>query len=397
MTSIAIGLAVIAAWSTPAGAQSKQPGDDQRVRVETRNERRIVISREIIEEIRRVIDTAVGEVRAREIGREIGRQFQDVAGDVSREIARARIAASSAIQNRDFKIEQTDRQTKTLAIGAAGELLLKNVAGDITVKAGGGREATVEIVRVSRGRTDADAKLGLERVTAEVSVRGERGSVIAQYSDDRRPNYSVSVAYTVTTPAGTRLTVDTIAGQVRVAGLQGELHVGGVSGAVEISSCSRAASVKTIAGGITLTDVQSPGHLEVGSVSSTIRLTGIKAQRLTVSLVSGAIVAREIQADAAALDTTSGGIEYSGSLSARGRYEFRAFSGNVRLGLTGGFDLEMKTFSGRVEADPSLGLTPTLKAGAQSQRSLQGVAGNGGAAVVASTFSGNVWVGRKLN
>jgi len=347
-------------------------------------------------EIRRLVDTAAGQGVAQEISREISRSMREISREVSAHAARVHAEASSVIQNKDFTAVQMDRATKTLAIGEAGELVLKNVVGDITVKAGGGREATVEIVRVSRGRTDADAKLGLERVTAEVTVRGERGSVIAQYSDDRRPNYSVAVNYTVTTPVGTRLTVDTIAGGVKISGLHGDLSTSGVSGGVEITECTRVVSAKTIAGTLTLTGVQSAGKLDVGGVSAVVRLTGVKAPRLGVSVISGTISAKDVQAEAVTMSSISGDIEFAGTLAPKGRYEFQAHSGTVRLGITGGYDLEMRTFSGQVSADPSVGLTTTVKAGGPAVRSLKGVVGAGGAAVVATTFSGNVWVGKTL-
>jgi hypothetical protein len=92
------------------------------------------------------------------------------------------------------------------------------------------------------------------------------------------------------------------------------------------------------------------------------------------------------------MSTMSGNLEYSGPVSARGRYEFSAHSGDVRLGITGGFDLEASTFSGRVATEPSLGLTST----SARVRSLRGAVAGGGAAVIARTFSGSVWVGRKL-
>ena len=46
--------------------------------------------------------------------------------------------------------EQTERQTKTVKIGADGELSLANISGDITVTRGGGSEATIDIVKTAR-------------------------------------------------------------------------------------------------------------------------------------------------------------------------------------------------------------------------------------------------------
>lgn len=311
---------------------------------------------------------------------------------VARGSDRTHIPSYSDAQSRDLKVEQVDRQTKTAAIGPNGDLTLKNVVGDITIKSGGGRDVTIEIVRTSRGRTEADAKLGLEKVTAEVTVTGERALVATQYPSDRHPEYAVSVAYAVTAPVGTGVTVSTVTGRVHVSGLKGDVSARTISGTVELVSCARVSAARTVSGSVTLTDVQSDGDLEVESVAGDLRLVNTKARRVTVSVVSGTISARDTQTDGATLSSMSGNIEFSGSVTPKGRYEFRAHSGNLRLGLLGGFDLEARTFSGRVETESGLGIAP-----GDNQKSLRGVAGNGGAAVVATTFSGNVWVGRKLN
>jgi len=194
-----------------------------------------------------------------------------------------------ADQSSSFKAEQTDKQVKTLSIGASGELTLKNIAGDITVKTGSGKDVSVEIVRTSRGKTDADAKTGLERVVAEVTVRGERGSVTTKYPDDKQPPYAVLVAYNVTAPAGTQVDIDTISGNVRVTGVQGEVNAKAVSGLIELTTCARVSSVRTISGTLTLTDVQNNTVMDVSGVSADIRLTRVKVPKLTVGVVSGTI------------------------------------------------------------------------------------------------------------
>jgi hypothetical protein len=328
---------------------------------------------------------AAAPVAAQNVGR-------DIARDITREAVRIHVDAAHVVQGRDYKFEQIDKQTKTVSIGASGELSLKNIVGDITVKAGGGRDVTIDIVRTSRGRTEADAKLGLTKVTVAVTARGERADVETQYPDDKHPEYAVSVAYAVTAPAGTAVSVDTVSGRVRMSGLQGRASARTVSGAIDLTNCAHVEKVSTVAGGITLTDVQNDGPLAVEAMSSDVRLTNVKARRIDASVVTGSIVVHDAQADGATLSATSGDVEYSGSVAPKGRYEFKAFSGNVRAALLGGFDLQATTFSGRVEADPSLGL-----AAGSSKKSLRGVVGNGGAAVVATTFSGSVWIGRKLN
>jgi hypothetical protein len=162
-----------------------------------------------------------------------------------------------ARQERTFKVEQTHRETRTLAIGATGALDLETHSGDITVTAGGGRDATIEIIRRARGRTDADAKLGLEQVKVTVDQRPDRARVRAVYPDRQGNVYSVDVSYVITAPAGTHVTAETISGHVTIKGIRGDVTVDVTSGHVDLSG-SRVSQAKTISGPVTLTDVETP-------------------------------------------------------------------------------------------------------------------------------------------
>src|ERR1051325_8996478 len=73
--------------------------------------------------------------------------------------------------------EQTDRQTKTVKIGADGELSLSNISGDIVVTRANGGEATIDIVKTARARTADEAKELLGLVTVNVAERGGRAEV----------------------------------------------------------------------------------------------------------------------------------------------------------------------------------------------------------------------------
>ncbi len=77
-------------------------------------------------------------------------------------------------------------------------------------------------------------------------------------------------------------------------------------------------------------------------------------------------------------------LNYSGPVVANGRYEFQSHSGPFNLGLIGGFDLEVTTFSGRLEAEAGLGLATTTG----MRQSLRGTVGKGGAMVKAPRSAG---------
>ena len=153
------------------------------------------------------------------------------AQDVHVKVAKIVNSSVAIMQDRNFTAEQTSRETKTLAIGANGTLELKNLSGDIVVTAGSGRDATVEIVKRAKGRTDADAKDGLQKVTVQVDQRSDRATVETNYPrDDRRPPYSVSVDYNVTAPAGTRIVIESLSGDATIKGIRGDLQVSVTSG-----------------------------------------------------------------------------------------------------------------------------------------------------------------------
>ena len=151
--------------------------------------------------------------------------------------ARERREAIRPVLYQQGRDEQTDRQTKTLKLGTDGELALGNVSGEIVITRGNGSEATVEIVKTARGRTadDARAMLGLVEVT--VTERAGRAEVKTVYPQeqwrrDNRRNVNVSVNYTVTAPAGTRVTASSVSGGIRVTDIKGDLSANGLNNMV---------------------------------------------------------------------------------------------------------------------------------------------------------------------
>ena len=315
-------------------------------------------------------------------------------GDAIRAIAghAGELARAEARQARTFKAEKTDRETKIVTIGSSGTLDLATHSGDITVTAGGGRDATIEIIRRSRGRTDADVQQGLDQVKVTVDQRPDRARVRAAYPDRQATTYSVDVSYVVTAPPGTHVTAETISGNVTVKGIRGDVTADITSGRLDVTG-SRVSQVKTIAGDVTLTDVETEGSLDVRTVSGSVTLQNVKARRLTADAVAnGDVTARNVVCDAATLKTLSGDVDFSGPLSKNGRYELGAFSGTVHFAPAGpaGFELQASTFSGDIRTDKSM----TLRDVSMARRSLRGTFGDGGAIVILKTFSGDVTIGK---
>lgn len=371
---------------------------------------RVTVPNQTVQEVRAAIERVLSEALSDKVWADVQREIavalregligaeqaardaSEIIREVRREVSRTvTITNGAGWQDRNYSQEQIDKESHTLQIGANGSLQLKNLSGDITVTAGTGRAATVEVIRKSRGRTLADAKLGLDRVKVEIDQRGERASVTPRYPDESRPPYAVSINYVVTAPAGTSMTISTLSGDVNVSDIKGDVAIDVASGDVVVSK-TQVSTVKTMSGDVTVTDAQGEGRLEFSTMSGTIKLERIRAKRLGVTVLSGDVIVRDIEAGDVEIGSTNGDVEFSGVLSKTGRYDIHSHNGDVRVSVPkSGFDLDASTFSGGITADASLG----MKTASNSRRTLRGTVGDGGASLTVKTFSGDISVTRR--
>ncbi len=354
--------------------------------------------RDALREVAASIAAAVRDISA-DVAKELGHIDRDVARDVSKGVddglrGLSEMAKNGAWQSeRNWNAKADDRQTRTLAIGANGTLHVSNLSGDVRITAGGGRDASVEIIRRSRGRTEADARLGLERVKADVQVVGTRAIVKADYPNERNSPYSLSIDYVITAPAGTRVSVSNVSGDIVVTGIKGELSVKTISGSVSLNNVGTLTEAKTASGDLKITGASTDGTLDVGTLNGDLVLSGIKARRLTASTVSGDISARDVTADSAELNTVSGDLSYSGPVAAGGRYSLTTHSGDVVFSPSGGAGFAVTATS--INGEVSSSVTLQSSGGRNRRQSMTGTVGDGSATVALKTFSGDITVGAK--
>ena len=209
---------------------------------------------------------------------------------------------TEAYQRNQQREEQTDRTTRTLRIGANGELYLENIAGDIVITRGGDNDATVEIVKVARGRTADEARESLQLVQVDVAERGSRAEINVRYprrderSRDRR-NFNVSVAFNVTAPERARITVKTISGNISVRDIKGDLGLETISGNIRIANAGRIPLAKTISGNVEIADTSIEGTMDASTVSGTLLLRKLTARRLDFYSISGNVELQDVNCD----------------------------------------------------------------------------------------------------
>jgi DUF4097 and DUF4098 domain-containing protein YvlB len=320
-----------------------------------------------------------------------------------RTVARDRMVFVDRYQgrDRDQREQQTERTTRTLKLGANGEVYVANIAGNIAVVRGGGNEATLEIVKTSRGRTVEDAREMLELVHVDITERGSRAEIKTRYPQgeewrrNNRRNINVSVAMTLTAPAGTRVQASSISGDISTKDIKGDVALESVSGSVRIANAGRIAAAKSISGSVEITDTEIEGQLEASSVSGTVLMRNVKARSLEAGAVSGNVVVQDVSCDRVEAQTVSGDVQFSGTLARGGRYELSSHSGTIRAAVGGdtGFEVEATSFSGDVRSD--IPLKSEFNDGRRRNRTIRGVYGDGSAVLDLTTFSGSIVISRR--
>ena len=328
--------------------------------------------------------------------------FRDGVRVALREAVTAADREHDAEQRQDSR-EQVERTTRTLKVGANGELVLANISGDIVVARGGGNDVSVEIVKTARGRTDEDARELLQLVQVEVVERGGRAEVKAQYPQgdemrrNNRRNVNVSVAYNVTAPAGIRLRASSVSGSITVRDIKGDVSAESVSGAVRIFNGGRITTAKSISGSVEVNDTDIDGSFNGSSVSGSVMLRRVKARQLDLGSISGDVVLDDVDSQQLGAQTVSGNVRFGGAVAKGGRYELSSHSGNVSVALGGstGFEVEATSFSGSIRSDFTFSGGSGDSGNARWRKSIRGVYGDGSAVLEITTFSGNVIITKR--
>ena len=330
------------------------------------------------------------------------------AADAAQSSSSSRTVESSSQQNRDrnerreqrrdSRAEETERSTKTVNIGANGEIDVTNISGDMSVTRGGGNSATIEIIKTARAETSEEARQLLALVPVDVAERGTRVEVKTRYPNEddlrrrNRRNIHLEVAFNITVPAQTRVNLHSISGNFVVRDVAGPLMLETISGNIKLTNTGRS-TAKTISGNVDVSDTTIEGILTASSISGNLAIKKATARGLTLSTVSGTIGVEDATCERVESQAVSGDVWFSGELEPNGRYEFSSHSGNVKvaIGSKTGFQVEASSFSGGIRTDLPINVDGTRRSG----RSLQGRYGNGSAILDLNSFSGSIVITKR--
>ena len=307
-------------------------------------------------------------------------------------------------QRQSERATETERITRTLRLGASGDVEIGNIAGDITITRGSGNDVVIEAIKTSRARTAEEAKAVLPLVEVDITERAGRVEARTRYprnDDERRRNWrnvNVSVAFNVTAPERARINVNTISGNIAVRDIKGDLTLETISGNVQIGNAGRISKAKTVSGSVDISDTTMEGVMSASTISGILTMRNVKARQIDLGSISGNVLVEQITAERVDAESISGDIKLTGPLVRGGRYGLGSHSGTVEVVLTGdvGFEIEASSFSGQVRTDLPLKLSGVSQTSSRGrQRSLRGTYGDGSAFLDLTTFSGSVVISKK--
>jgi hypothetical protein len=270
--------------------------------------------------------------------------------------------------------QSRSRLDTTFSFNKTGSVELGLMSGEISVT--GWNRPEIKILAYSK-RSMIETSLSNSRVA--LNLRGQRNG-------DGDSRYELMV------PVGTRVTANSISGDISVKATAGETEISTVSGDVQLVDAVDRIAINTVSGDVHASKLR--GRTRVEGVSSEISIEDVTGD-LTAKAVSGDIVMRGIKSNSVRAETVSGEITYEGSVNSTGSYEFNAHSGDVRLAIPANTNaqLSLQTWSGEINSQFPMTMQ-TEDRGRRSKRMTFTIGSGAGAHISAETFSGDITIER---
>ena len=285
-------------------------------------------------------------------------------------------------RDRDTYTQTPTRIDTTVGVGRDAVVDLGLINGNVTVTAWGRGDVQV------RGYSER-LPLRFEHQGGRVRVWVPSGNYRGRSGDQRLD---------VVVPVGTRVTAQTVSGDVSVTGVRGELEAGTVSGEVNASDAVRRVALNSVSGSVRGTNFE--GDVRANSVSGEVVLDQIVGE-IDAQSVSGEVEVRRARTSRLRMESVSGELTYDGTIERDGRYELSSHSGEIHLALPSdvGARLSLRTFSGSIDTEFPLTMGGTTRddQGRTTRgrdRRMDFTLGSGGATIVAETFSGSINIAR---
>lgn len=233
-----------------------------------------------------------------------------------------------------------------------------------------------------------------DRPQVRLHARSERGQVRLDAASTRLTLDLVrrtggDTRFEITVPQGVIVNARSTNGDVSISGTRGPVEVSTQSGDLRLQDVG-AVDVRAFSGDVDIRGVD--GNVEVSALSGDIVLADVRGE-VEATAVSGDVELRGIVSRFVRAKSTSGDIDFDGTVDPAGRYELASHSGTVSLLVprTTSALLTVSTYTGSIDSDFPITLRPGEHGLGQARR-LTFEIGKGEARVSAESFSGDIYV-----
>lgn len=261
---------------------------------------------------------------------------------------------------------------------------------------------TDETVAVSKG-----TRLSVNSFAGEVQIRGwERDSVRVQAYHNLRSRVTIkpgsaglsvsssgspgAVDYDISVPAWMPVKIEGTYIYIAVEGTQADVSAETVRGDIVIKGGSAFVTAKSVEGEVILENVR--GKVNASSINQGVTVNGA-AGELSVETVNGHIALNNIDSASVEVGSVNGNIRYDGSAPANGRYRFSTHNGSISVGVPDNASAAfmVRTYNGSVRTDLQ------LQGGGEARRGqrITYTLGSGSAEFELESFGGTIQLRRR--
>lgn len=253
-------------------------------------------------------------------------------------------------------------------------------------------DARVEVINVSGliavetwDRNELHLTGTLDEAVKELRITGDAASLTIEVKLPKMSGFTGATELRLKVPAGIRLDAEGVSADITVKGVQGDVVAETVSGDLRLDVGSARVRASTVSGDVNL---QAPsGETTIATVSGDVTVRGARGE-LRAEAVSGDVDIQAGEIRRLNLETVSGDIDVGLALMADAEVSVETLSGEVRLALPALPDgeLRLESFSGEIDSAWPLGPGVTRKYRRE---------GAGKGVVRLSSFSGDLILKKK--
>ena len=185
------------------------------------------------------------------------------------------LACTSVLQA-DNRATETETFEKTVSFQPGGQLKVENVNGNITIETWDKQEIRIYATKTAHADDKKSAHEILEATKIEITSTPDRIHVRTHHPKNEilLQDDSITVTYTITTPAQINLDLESVNGNIDTRGTNGPIRAETINGSLDIQNMQDGLRAETVNGSIHISVAdQTNSDIHIKTINGGIELT----------------------------------------------------------------------------------------------------------------------------